>query len=79
MLHIVTDSTSDISSEYQKKLNINEFIERLKKDDYFCKEYGNLGPVYGKQWRNFNGVDQIKNIVNDIRNIKYSRRLIVSS
>lgn len=59
--------------------NINEFIERLKKDDYFCKEYGNLGPVYGKQWRNFNGVDQIKNIVNDIRNNKYSRRLIVSS
>lgn len=40
--------------------NINEFIERLKKDDYFCKEYENLGPVYGKQWRNLNGVDQKK-------------------
>ena len=29
---------------------------------------GTLGPVYGKQWRDFNGVDQIKNLLCDIKN-----------
>jgi len=38
-----------------------------------------LGPVYGKQWRDFNGVDQLKNLVADITNDPSSRRLMVSS
>ena len=38
-----------------------------------------LGPVYGKQWRNFNGVDQLKNLVYSIITNPYSRRLIVSA
>ena len=38
-----------------------------------------LGPVYGKQWRNFNGVDQLKNLVYDINTNPDSRRLIVSA
>ena len=38
-----------------------------------------LGPVYGKQWRDFNGVDQLKNLVHDISNNPSSRRLIVSA
>ena len=40
---------------------------------------GNLGPVYGKQWRNFNGVDQIANVINEIKTNPTSRRLIVSA
>ncbi len=40
---------------------------------------GELGPVYGKQWRNFGGVDQIKWVVNEIKQNPDSRRLIVSS
>ncbi len=56
-----------------------EFIERIKSDDEFAKQYGNLGPVYGKQWRDFNGVDQIKNIVDQIKNNPDSRRHIVSA
>ena len=38
-----------------------------------------LGPVYGKQWRNFNGVDQLANLVNAIRTMPHSRRLYVSA
>ena len=38
-----------------------------------------LGPVYGKQWRNFEGVDQLKNLVYSINTNPDSRRLIVSA
>ena len=40
---------------------------------------GTLGPIYGKQWRNFNGIDQIKKLVCDIKNDPTSRRLMVSA
>ena len=40
---------------------------------------GTLGPVYGKQWRDFNGVDQLENLVKDISINPNSRRLIVSA
>ena len=38
-----------------------------------------LGPVYGKQWRDFNGVDQLKNLVYSINTNPESRRLMVSA
>ena len=38
-----------------------------------------LGPVYGKQWRDFNGVDQLKNLVYSINTDAHSRRLVVSA
>lgn len=55
------------------------FVERVIADDKFAKEYGELGPVYGHQWRNFEGVDQLAQIVEDIKTNPDSRRLIVSA
>jgi thymidylate synthase len=59
----------------QKKL----FIERIKADASFADEYGDLGPVYGKQWRDFGGVDQLAQLIDDINTNPDSRRLIVSA
>lgn len=59
--------------------SLQEFIEKIKKSKEFAKKYGDLGPVYGKQWRNFNGIDQIKKLLKEIKNNPNSRRLIVSA
>ena len=61
------------------KDKLSEFVERIKTDDDFATQWGNLGPVYGQQWRNFEGVDQIVQVVNDIRRSPDSRRLLVSA
>lgn len=45
----------------------------------WADENGDLGPVYGKQWRNFNGVDQITNVINTLKTNPNSRRIIVSA
>ena len=66
------------SAEYQGE-TIEEFVEKIKTNDAFAKKYGNLGPVYGKQWRNFNGVDQLEWLINEIRKNPTSRRLIISA
>ncbi len=56
---------------------LEEFVEKIRNDQEFADKYGNLGPVYGKQWRDFNGVDQIKELIENIKKDPFSRRHMV--
>lgn len=60
-------------------LSQKDFIEKIKADAGFAKEWGDLGPVYWYQWRNFNSqwIDQIKNVINTIKTNPNSRRMLV--
>lgn len=60
---------------------LEEFVEKIKNDDDFAKKHGNLGPVYGAQWRNFNneGTDQLMKLIESLKNNPFSRRHIISA
>ena len=58
---------------------MEEFIEKIKADEAFAQKYGDLGPVYGKQWRNFNGVDQLSVLIEGLKKDPFSRRHILSA
>ena len=65
-------------------IGIKEFVEKIKNDSSFAKEYGNLGPIYGYQWRSWptpsgEHIDQLANIVEEIKKNPNSRRLIISA
>jgi len=67
-------------------LTQEEFINKIKTDDEFANKWGELGPIYGKQWRDWSanpnhtwGIDQIANLINDLKTNPDSRRLMVNS
>jgi thymidylate synthase len=84
-----------------RPLSQEEFINKIKTDDEFAKKWGELGPVYGKQWRNWGGefslhiglerdgsqdkinfkqgIDQITNLIRDLKTNPDSRRLMVNA
>lgn len=75
---------NNLESEFPKysekwSLKLEEFVENIKTDDWFAKKWGELWPVYGKQWRDFWWIDQIENILSQIKNNPDSRRIIVSA
>lgn len=67
---------------YQEQMTI--YQEKILTDDAFSFVYGNLGNVYGKQWRSWEGAngktyDQIKWVINEIKTNPSSRRLLVNA
>jgi len=95
---------TDLSSGYPilERLTKEEFINKIKTDDEFAKKWGELGPIYGKQWRswggysktsiiqkeglydelrfeNKNGIDQIANLISELKTNPDSRRLMVNA
>jgi len=73
-------------------LTKEQFTNRIKSDDQFAKKWGELGPIYGNQWRKwgerkhdsitneyFIGIDQIQNLINDLKTNPDSRRLMVNA
>ena len=63
--------------EWEEKMA--EFVANIKNDAKFAKQWGELGPVYGKQWRDFGGVDQLKDVIERIKTKPNDRRMIVSA
>ena len=66
------------------KSQMQEFIGRVATDHDFAMQWGDLGPVYGVQWRKWpdgkgGHIDQIANVIDMIKNTPDSRRIIVSA
>jgi thymidylate synthase len=78
-----------IGNEPEKILSMTDFIDKIKNDEKFAKYWGDLGPIYGKQWRSWNhltnefegydGIDQIQNLINNLKTNPDSRRLMVNA
>jgi thymidylate synthase len=62
-------------------MSIDEFILNIKTDQMFAFKWGELGPIYGAQWRRWfpGGKDQIANLINDLKTNPDSRRLMVNA
>lgn len=65
-------------------LSQHDFIANIKENKAFAKKWGELGPVYGVQWRHWKtpdgkAVDQIADVIDQIKKNPFSRRLIVTA
>jgi len=82
--------------QVKRSFTQEEFIDKIKTDDEFAKKWGELGPIYGKQWRSWTkfedesiehnewyksseSIDQIANLINDLKTNPDSRRLMVNA
>lgn len=67
---------------YQKEMQ--DFCQRILDDEEFADQYGELGNIYGSQWRHWETkdgsfIDQLQNVIDMIKTTPDSRRLIVSA
>jgi thymidylate synthase len=91
---ILPNMSKEKMTELGYRLTKEEFINKIKTDNTFAKVWGDLGPVYGAQWRswassrehidgvtyyNYPPVDQITNLIKDLKTNPDSRRLMVNS
>ena len=84
----IVEDFNDGKNVNYRLLTKEEFINKIKMDDEFANNWGELGPIYGKQWRQwqkYNGyhldepIDQIANLINELKTNPDSRRLMVSA
>jgi thymidylate synthase len=68
-----------VNSPEYKNETMDEYITKIKEDEEFARKWGDLGPVYGVQWRNFGGVDQLLYIEKELKENPFSRRLILTA
>lgn len=73
-----------LKKKKEMPLGQEEFIQKIKDDEKFAQKWGDLGPVYGVQWRHWPArdggeIDQITNLITMIKKNPDSRRLIVSA
>ena len=85
--------TGTISKGEFRPYTKDEFIDKIKSDDNFAQKWGELGPIYGSQWRNWTNVisdnlgtvnynepiDQIEKLIGDLKTNPDSRRLMVTA
>lgn len=73
-----------LEKQGEAPLSREEFLQKIVEDDEFAKKWGELGPVYGYQWRHWptkdgGEIDQITNLIAEIKKNPTSRRLIVNA
>jgi thymidylate synthase len=74
--------TYKASKEFKGE-TLEQFVKKIESDDKFAEKWGELGPVYGKQWirwekRDGKQINQIANVINEIKTNPDSRRMLVS-
>ena len=82
---IATDQTIPVVNSPEWKARIKEYEARIVADEDFAERYGDIGPMYGSQWRNWNGkpgkpgIDQLQMLMETLADKPESRRMVVNA